>query len=473
MDEENICVENKINTNSQSNQQQMNVDVFDETIDAFLYMNETKKRKIEIKENINRNNEVSNDSRNNSNNPNNIFYNDEKSVILHIFSTSPLFVQVGMYLASLDCVKGPLKAIEFDENKGIITFEITNDFQYCFSYNNLCKVIVEKNFDCTNISKSSHTNEKMTLIFKHINDHVENIKTHLIEARNIFLNDAVKYHKQLQKIDKVGIYQFDTEFLQWSLEHFLHKREASTVVLKHGQFENIFNDASHFLKNENMYIEKGQLWVRNYLFSGPSGSGKTSSVLALASSLNMSICLLSCNKATMTDDLFWLAIQRVPDDCILFVEEVDTLFDVGNQTNHDTSHVSYMSFLQATDGLICTNGSIRIFTTNHKNNLDKTLLSRFHKIVDFSFPTKEMLKQIVINFMDIKTSTLTKLVEKFVEQISSSKHISIRILQRNLMIWKSEGYTIHNVLDDKNKILTNLQIEINENAQNIADNYFN
>ena len=80
------------------------------------------------------------------------------------------------------------------------------------------------------------------------------------------------------------------------------KRDPSTVVLEHGFYDSLVNDAKNFLSKKEWYSKHGIPFRRGYLLYGPPGTGKTSTILALAGTLDLNIAMINLASKELDDD---------------------------------------------------------------------------------------------------------------------------------------------------------------------------
>jgi SpoVK/Ycf46/Vps4 family AAA+-type ATPase len=200
-------------------------------------------------------------------------------------------------------------------------------------------------------------------------------------------------------------------------------------------------------------------------------------VQIIASETDSNIALFSGNSAKMHDNELFAAFESVPENCILLVEDVDSFFSLGDSTstNHDQGHSSFMAFLQVTDGLACNHGGLKIFTTNHANRINPTLLARFHRIETFAHADIERTRNIIKTFLEIdENEHENKLLDIVVSELFlNDRNVCVRILQSHLMQWYIDNVSLQDIVNNKNKILTKLRNALAEehDLQSKSDNY--
>jgi len=162
------------------------------------------------------------------------------------------------------------------------------------------------------------------------------------------------------------------------------------------------------LKTFNNNKNKGIKNNLNILLYGPPGTGKTSLIRGIADYLNKDILV-----AIKPED-YVAGLERAPDS-IIVCEEVDT-FKLGNRDAEDNNCISPIDYLgvmlQAMDGLLSPDSSISIFTTNHKEKLDKAFLrdGRITLELYMNKPDKEIIINAISDLMDFPISIVRDLI---------------------------------------------------------------
>lgn len=131
------------------------------------------------------------------------------------------------------------------------------------------------------------------------------------------------------------------------------KRELGSVVLDTGVADRILKDVREFIGNPSWYTDRGNYWGislvlikmfnvevftwvnhcfsgipyrRGYLLHGPPGCGKSSFITALASELDLSICVLNLSERSLTDDRLNHLLAVAPQQSIILLEDIDAAF---------------------------------------------------------------------------------------------------------------------------------------------------
>lgn len=204
----------------------------------------------------------------------------------------------------------------------------------------------------------------------------------------------------------------------WSTLSRLRKRKIETIYLPKKDKNLIHDDIIKFRDSEEEYLELGIPWKRNYLLEGPPGTGKTSLIFALASELNMNIYIINLGPK-VDDSVFMSAISLLPNNSILLLEDIDSLFVERKANDSNRSMVSFSGILNVLDGLARKNGLITFLTTNYKNRLDRALIrpGRIDFCMTFKEAEKEQIEQMYQKFLPDKAD----LFEKFFDKIEQLK----------------------------------------------------
>ena len=228
----------------------------------------------------------------------------------------------------------------------------------------------------------------------------------------------------------------------WTTLSRLPKRELNTIYLDQEKKDNIFNDLKQFFEREELYSKFGIPYKRNYLLEGVPGTGKSSLIFALASYFNMNIHIIHLGPK-VDDCVFMSAINALPNNTILLLEDIDALFVDRKANDVNKSMVSFSGILNVLDGVGRKNKLITFMTSNYKNRLDKALIrpGRIDYIMNFDFSSQEQIKQMFdqfrpeqkddwtkfygkISHLQLTTATLQKFFFDCIEKENIIDHIS-------------------------------------------------
>lgn len=201
-----------------------------------------------------------------------------------------------------------------------------------------------------------------------------------------------------------------------NLEGLLELREPryklKDVVLNDKIVERM-NDVVRQQRKRDWLREKGKVPARRILFVGPPGSGKTMSAEALAGELNLALYVIRL-EALITRYMGDTAakLRLIFDETakrrgVYLFDEFDAVGghrtatnDVAEMRRVLNSFLQFMEEENPTDSLI-------ICATNHPSLLDRALLRRYDRVLEFEAPTEAQIKDILAGSLrPMKTSRL-------------------------------------------------------------------
>merc|ERR1711920_1075391 len=121
---------------------------------------------------------------------------------------------------------------------------------------------------------------------------------------------------------------------------------------------------------------------------------------ALAGRFGRNLCYLSPTHPELSDDSLKSAIEKVPQNAIVVLEDVDALFGKGREKKIQQSPLTFSGLLNALDGVGNHNGLVFVLTTNFKEQLDAALIrdGRVDLRVRFDYCTPDQMQQLFDNF---------------------------------------------------------------------------
>ena len=231
-----------------------------------------------------------------------------------------------------------------------------------------------------------------------------------------FVEEVVSWgNKSNDKL--IDIYSWDIENRYWSKDISKRKRDMSTVILPAGIKQKLISDLDNFLdeSTSKWYAKHGIPYKRSYLFYGAPGTGKTSTIAALASYINRNIAYLHVSDPKMTDSMLKKALQRLPGQCVVVLEDVDALFSL-NRKNLSDIPLSFSGLLNALDGIGGKDASIFVLTSNHIERLDSALIRPGRVDVRIEYPTCND-EQIKLMFNQFYPDSEQSITEDFVHRV--------------------------------------------------------
>ncbi|CCA70759.1 related to BCS1 protein precursor [Serendipita indica DSM 11827] len=263
----------------------------------------------------------------------------------------------------------------------------------------------------------------------------QEIKISVVARSNDVIKRLVLEAKKLYEADaehRIHIYLADT-YGYWRYNGSRQKRPLSSIVLEPGVKDMIVADCKDFLRSEDWYAERGIPYRRGYLLHGVPGSGKTSLIHALAGELGLDIYVVSLSAKGMNDTMLMNLMGRIPQRCILLLEDLDAAFTRSvtrdatstgvpmsskstsstNTTESDGNSLSLSGLLNALDGVAASEGRLLFATTNHIDRLDEALRrpGRMDVWINFKYATKWQAEGIFKCFFPSREATAAAAAE--------------------------------------------------------------
>ncbi|KDN43355.1 hypothetical protein RSAG8_06139, partial [Rhizoctonia solani AG-8 WAC10335] len=252
------------------------------------------------------------------------------------------------------------------------------------------------------------------------------LKISVVARNNAIIKKLVlqaKYEYEQDMEHRVHIFLADQSG-GWRWNGARQKRPMSSIVLEPGVKDMLLTDAKDFLRSEEWYAERGIPFRRGYLLHGVPGSGKTSLIHALAGELGLDIYVVSLNMKGMSDNTLSNLMGRIPQRCIMLLEDLDAAFTRGTSRDSkstgtptvktlaetkadDPNTLSLSGLLNCLDGVAAAEGRLLFATTNHIERLDPALSrpGRMDVWVDFKNASRWQAEEIFKNFFPSKPPT--------------------------------------------------------------------
>lgn len=201
------------------------------------------------------------------------------------------------------------------------------------------------------------------------------------------------------------------------------KRNIGSIFLDGDEHISLLEDIRKFIDNKDTYREMNYPYKYSALIYGVPGSGKTSTILSIATELDKDVEYV--NLATTSSIELLDRMNENPERIFVF-EDIDAIgfSATSNRSENGHSHagiercekieceddddietfmkknsgtISLSDLLNITDGLLSSDGTICIFTTNHKDRLDPAFLrvGRMNKTVEFRYMNGKTASRMV------------------------------------------------------------------------------
>ncbi|KAK9989351.1 hypothetical protein SO802_029590 [Lithocarpus litseifolius] len=234
-----------------------------------------------------------------------------------------------------------------------------------------------------------------------------------------YLADVISRSKAIQEAERVvKLYSRDlgrgSPGREWSSIVLEHPTTFEKLAMDPVQKRMLKDDLAKFVNRKEWYKKVGKAWKRGYLLYGPPGTGKSSLIAAMANYLKFDIYDLDLS-SIRSDSALRRIFLSTSNRSIMVIEDIDCakLEDREQEEKSDQQILKKPKFtlsglLNFIDGLWSSCGEERIivFTTNHKEKLEKldpALLrpGRMDMHVHMSYLTMDGFKQLVSNYLGI------------------------------------------------------------------------
>jgi len=261
-------------------------------------------------------------------------------------------------------------------------------------------------------------------------------------------------------------YKWHIRFGYWQEKSEVRARSIDSVILPHSVKNNLLNDLNNFLDSQTkeFYSSHGIPYRRSYLFFGVPGAGKTSLVQAIAGHFNRNICFLQPTHPDMTDDSLSDAMEELPSDTVVVLEDIDSLFALDRSNKVGKSTLTFSGLLNALDGVGSSNGQIIILTTNLRDQLDPALIrsGRVDVQIEFTNAKPEQMERMWASFYPDAAEMSTEFSSKLLETLSGEE-LSTASLQHFFVMHRS--VTPREALESLKWILDDIKFRKTENDE--------
>lgn len=278
-------------------------------------------------------------------------------------------------------------------------------------------------------------------------DASENIKV----LKDFIIHCGKEYYRTVllskKMSDKLQVYVWDDNY--WDQSHKWAKRSMDSMSLN-TEGRALLEDVKNFIssKSESLYERLGVPYKRNFLLHGPPGTGKTSMIRSIASEIGYNVSTIHFDPS-LTDIKFMRAVQTIPENSILLLEDIDHIFQERKKNDEHKNAITFSGLLQVLDGFGSQYKLITMITTNFIEVLDKALIrrGRIDKMVEFKYANRDQIHHMYQRFLPEKMEQFTD----FYKHIKCLK-ITTSVLQDYLFTHMDEEDITKNITELKKTV---------------------
>lgn len=231
------------------------------------------------------------------------------------------------------------------------------------------------------------------------------------------------------KTHKVKKYVFDAQDMYWDLMSSAASRSVNSLFLKGTEKEKLFAYVKEFFTSEmrEEYEKYNMPYKCNVLLYGKPGTGKTSTIMAVASYLNMNIGLIPISKGLDDTGLIHAINSAKKNNVrILVLEDVDCLFNERKIHDGARNSLTLSGILNCLDGMYRNEGIMIFMTANNVSFIDEAVLrsNRIDYRLYYDFANKEQIRQCFEFYFPGKQEMFLKFYDMY-----ACKDITISMLQ--------------------------------------------
>lgn len=180
-----------------------------------------------------------------------------------------------------------------------------------------------------------------------------------------------------EKPNAIKKYIYNAEDAYWDLMNSTIMRSYDSLFLKGKEKEKLFEYVKDFFSEDTKkdYEKYNIPYKCNVLLYGKPGTGKTSTILTIASYMNMNIGIIPVSKGLDDMTLVHAMNSVKKNSCkIIVLEDVDCLFT--DRKTHDTTKnsLTLSGLLNCLDGLFRNDGIMVFLTANNISFIDDAML---------------------------------------------------------------------------------------------------
>lgn len=157
----------------------------------------------------------------------------------------------------------------------------------------------------------------------------------------------------------------------WDRPQHRPRVSFDSVIMAPGMMDHLVRDARWFMQSREWYDKHGIPHRRGYLFYGEPGCGKSTTVLALASYLDVDICVIRIS--ALRDYSLAKLCRTAATGALLVIEDVDLVFHEAEKKEDRKTQVTPEGLSHVLDSASGQLGHIVVMTTNHPERLTEVI----------------------------------------------------------------------------------------------------
>ena len=211
-----------------------------------------------------------------------------------------------------------------------------------------------------------------------------------------------------------------------------HARKIDSIFNNNDESKELLEDIKRFINNRPLYQSLNYPYNYSCLLYGKPGCGKSSTINAIANELGRQVYYINLAETNINNLLDTINHNNNVERSVFVFEDIDAInsdvdknrdknddqdrpalakrakymdemdFDCGPGDAFKLNGVSLSSLLNITDGLLASDGSIFIFTTNHIEKLDTALLraGRMNKLVELTYLNGRTANRMINTYLN-------------------------------------------------------------------------
>lgn len=260
------------------------------------------------------------------------------------------------------------------------------------------------------------------------NDVSELLIREIFDVAKTYVEEVIR-ELCISKTHKIKKYIYDSKDMYWDLMSSDASRSVDSLFLKNKEKEQIFDYVKDFFAEDtkNEYEKYNMPYKCNILLYGKPGTGKTSTIIAIASHMNMNIGMIPTDK--LLDDAGLInAINSAKRNniTIIVLEDIDCLFNERKIHDSARNSLTLSGILNCMDGLYRNEGILVFMTANNVSYIDDAMLrsNRIDYRLYYDYACKDQIQKCFEYYFPNKH----EIFERFYDMYSC-KDITISMLQ--------------------------------------------